>query len=151
KGILYATTKVREGKSYVVRNRSPHDRILLVEHPFRPGYTLVSPGKAAERTRDLYRFEVKVPAGKTVTLEVVEERTVVVRVVLTDADDQTVLRYLSSASPSSALRAALNKARELKGKLAATRRAIARLERQLKRITEDQARLRANMERVPKE
>jgi hypothetical protein len=151
KGILYATTTVREGKTYVARNRSPHDRVLLIEHPFRPGHTLVSPEKASERTRDLYRFEVKVPAGKTVKLEVIEERTVVVRVVLTDADDQTVLHYLASAPPSGALRDALVRARELKGKLAATRRAIAQTERQLKRITDDQARLRANMERVPKD
>jgi len=92
-----------------------------------------------------------VPAGKTVTLEVVEERLVVVQVVLTDADDQTVLRYLSSAPPGGALRDALIKARALKGKLAATRRAIAQTERQLKVIVDDQARLRANMERVPKD
>src|SRR5262249_36251606 len=38
-----------------------------------------------------------------------------------------------------------------KGKLVATRRAIAQTERQLKAIVEDQARLRANMERVPKD
>jgi hypothetical protein len=156
KGILYATTKVREAKTYVARNRSPHERVLLIEHPVRPGFTLVNPELddvrvPGERTRDLYRFQVKVPAGKTVTFEVVEERTVVVEVVLTDADDQTVLRYLSSAPPGGALRDALTKARELRGKLVATRRAIAQTERQLKRIVEDQARLRANMERVPKD
>src|SRR5262249_47673465 len=42
KGILYATTTVREGKTYVAHNRSPHERTLLIEHPFRPGFTLVS-------------------------------------------------------------------------------------------------------------
>ncbi|MCI0458185.1 MAG: DUF4139 domain-containing protein [Gemmataceae bacterium] len=151
KGILYASTKVREGKTYLAHNRSPHERVLLIEHPFRAGFTLVSPEKPGERTREVYRFEVKVPAGKTVTLEVVEERTLVQQVVLTDADDQTILRYLSGATLSSALRDALTTARELKGKLAATRRAIAQQERQLKAIVEDQARLRANMERVPKD
>src|SRR5262249_38208613 len=97
KGILYATTTVRQGKTYVAHNPSPHERVLLIEHPFRPGFTLVNPEKAKERTRDLYRFEVKVPAGKTVTVEVMEEREVVTQVILTDADDQTVLRYLSGA------------------------------------------------------
>ena len=33
--------------------------------------------KPAERTRNLYRFEVKVPAGKSGDLEVVEERDLV--------------------------------------------------------------------------
>jgi hypothetical protein len=151
KGILYATVKVREGKTYIARNRSQQDRVLLIEHPFRTGFTLVSPAKPAERTRDAYRFEVKVAAGKEVPLEVIEERTVVQQVVLTDADDQTVLRYLTSGTVSREVRDALVKARELKGKLTATRRAIAQKERQLKRIADDQARLRANMERVPKD
>jgi hypothetical protein len=151
KGILYATVKVQEGKTYVVRNRSQQDRILLIEHPFRTGFTLVRPGKPAERTRDAYRFEVKVAAGEEERLEVLEERTVVQQVVLTDTDDQTVLRYLTSGAVSATVRDALVKARELKGKLTATRRAIAQKERQLKRIVDDQARLRANMERVPKD
>ena len=107
---------------------------------------VVEPG---ERTRDLYRFEVKVPAGKTVTFNVVEERTVVQEVTLTNADDQTILRYVSGTAASGALKDALARALALKGKLEATRRKIAQAERQLKAIVEDQARLRANLERVP--
>jgi hypothetical protein len=151
KGILYATTKVRLAKTYLARNRSPQDRILLIEHPIRPEFTLVSPEKPSEQTRDAYRFEVKVPAGKTVTFEVVEERTVVQEVVLTNSDDKTILRYVSGTSVSPALKDALAKAADLKRKLEATRQEIAQAERQLKAIVEDQARLRANMERVPRD
>jgi hypothetical protein len=148
-GILYATTKVREAKSYIAKNRSPHDRLVLIEHPFRPEFTLISPQKPDERTRDVYRFVVKVPAGKTATLDVVEERTVVQQVTLTNSDDQTILRYLSGTAVSGALKDALAKAMDLKRKLEATRREIAHQERQLKAILDDQARLRANLERVP--
>jgi hypothetical protein len=149
KGILYATTKVRSVKTYVVRNRSLHDRILLIEHPFRPEFKLLSPEKPFEQTRDLYRFELNVPAGKTATLEVVEEQIVVQQVILTNVDDQTILRYVSGKNVSTALKEALAKAVELKRKLQATRREIAQAERQLKAILDDQARLRANLERVP--
>jgi hypothetical protein len=149
RGILYATSKVRQGKTYVARNRSPHDRTLVIEHLIRPGFTLVSRQKPYERTREVYRFEVNVPRGKTVALDVIEERTDVQEVVLTNADDQTVLRYVSGTAASGALKAALAKARDLKGQLAATRREIAQKERQLKAITDDQARLRANLARVP--
>jgi hypothetical protein len=149
KGILFATTKVRQTRTYVARNRSPHDRVLLIEHPFRPEFTLISPEEPRERARDVYRFEVKVPAGKTASLEVVEERTLVQQVTLTNSDDQTVLRYLSGTTASSALKEALAKAVDLKRKLEATRRDIAQAERQLKAILDDQARLRANLERVP--
>jgi hypothetical protein len=148
-GILYATTKVRETKTYVVKNRSLHDRMVLIEHPFRPEFTLISPQKPDERARDVYRFLVKVPAGKTATLDVVEERTVIQQVTLTNSDDQTILRYLSGSAVSGALKDALAKAMDLKRKLEATRREIAQAERQLKAIIDDQARLRANLERVP--
>jgi hypothetical protein len=149
KGILYATTKVRTAKTYRARNRSLRDRILLIEHPLRPEFTLVSPEMPSETTRDVYRFEVKVPAGKTATFEVVEERTVVQQVVLTNSDDQTVLHYLSGTAVSGALKDALAKAVDLKRQLAATQREIAQTQQQLKAILDDQARLRANLERVP--
>jgi len=149
KGVLVATTKVREGKTYVLRNRSPRDRVVLVEHPFRPEFSLVGPASFLERTAEAYRFEITVPAGKTVNFDVVEERLVDQKVVLTDADDQTVLRYLSGTAITADVKAALEKARDLKAKLHATLREKARTERQLKVIVDDQARLRANLERVP--
>ena len=48
KGILYRTDKVREEKTYNVKNRSEHDRVVLIEHPFRPDFNLVSKDKPAE-------------------------------------------------------------------------------------------------------
>ncbi len=149
KGILFATTKVREARTYLAKNRSAQERTLLIEHPYRPEFNLVSEIEPCERTRDFYRFEVKIPAGRTVPLEVIEERTVVQEVVLTSADDQTLLRYVSGTNASPALKDALAKAADLKARLEATRRDISQTERQLKAITDDQARLRANLERVP--
>jgi len=36
KGILYSTSRVRESKTYNLKNRSEHDRTVLIEHPSRP-------------------------------------------------------------------------------------------------------------------
>src|SRR5262249_50613822 len=58
KGILEATHKVRQTKVYTVKNRSEHERLVLLEHPYRSDWKLVSPEKAAERSRYVYRFEV---------------------------------------------------------------------------------------------
>src|SRR5262249_46755978 len=74
KGILYRTDKVREEKTYNLKNRTEKDRTVLIEHPFRPEFALVSKDKPKERARDVYRFEVKLAAGKTASQEVVEER-----------------------------------------------------------------------------
>jgi hypothetical protein len=70
---LSAKYDVRETKTYTLKNRSSHDREVLIEHPLRSEWKLVEPKKPAEQTRDLYRFQVSVPAGKTVSLDVVED------------------------------------------------------------------------------
>ena len=38
KGALHTTTKVRETKTYTVKNRNPQDRTVLIEHPARPDF-----------------------------------------------------------------------------------------------------------------
>jgi hypothetical protein len=150
KGILYATSKWRESKIYQVKNRSDQDRVLWIEHPFRADWKLVSPDKPVERSRDMYRFQVAVPAGKTARLEVAEEQDRVSLVVLSNTDDQTIRLYLTSKVSSPRVREALGQAIALKIKLADTLRGIAKAEADLKAITDDQARIRANLERVPK-
>ncbi len=71
---LTANYKSRQTRTYTVKNRSTHDRLVILEHPIRTDWTLVEPKKASEKTRSMYRFEVKVPAGKVATFDVVEEQ-----------------------------------------------------------------------------
>ncbi len=73
KGVMYVTHKLRETKCYQVKNRSPQDRDLIIEHPIRDEWKLVEPEKANEVSRDVYRFDQTVAAGKTAKLDVVEE------------------------------------------------------------------------------
>jgi len=149
KGILFQTTRVREEKTYNLKNRTEHDRTVLIEHPFRSDFNLVSKDKPAERTRDVYRFEVKLPAGKSASQEVVEEQDVQTTVQLTNSDDNQMRFFLSQPVVSEAVKSALNKALELKGKLSETQRELQQQERQLKVIVDDQVRLRANLKEMP--
>jgi hypothetical protein len=149
KGLLYQTTKVREAKRYHVKNRSEYDRTVLIEHPFRPDFALVSKDKPAERARDVYRFQLKVPAGQSAHEEVVEERDVLSTVQLSNSDDQAMRYFISQPAVSEAVKRALGEALALKGKLSATQREIAEQERQLKVIVDDQVRLRANLREMP--
>ncbi len=73
-GNLTAMYRMRETRTYTIKNRVKKDRTLILEHAIRGGWTLVEPKKATETTRDLYRFQITVPAGKTVTFDVVEEQ-----------------------------------------------------------------------------
>jgi hypothetical protein len=72
---LTARYKLRETKEYTIKNRSTHDRTLIVEHPIRGDWKLIDPKKPTEKTRDHYRFTVQVPAGKAVAFDVTEEQS----------------------------------------------------------------------------
>jgi hypothetical protein len=149
RGILYATHKLQQGKVYTVKNRSTHERVVLLEHPISADWALVNPAKPAEKSREFYRFQVTVPPGKAVAQEVVEEKPRVTQVVLSNSDDQTIRLYLAGNVASAKVKAALEQAGKLKEKLVATQREADDLRRQEKAIVEDQARIRANMARVP--
>jgi hypothetical protein len=149
KGLLEATHKVREGKTYTVKNRSDQDRTLLIEHPYRPEFKLLTPEKFSERARDVYRFELKVPAGQTAKLDVIEERDIARQVAINGSDDQTVRFFLSQPVSSDKVKAALQQAIALRGKLASTLDQLGHKARRLVDIQGDQARLRENLKTVP--
>jgi hypothetical protein len=149
KGTLHATYKIRHTKRYAVKNRSEHERVVLIEHPYRPELTLLTPQKPAEHSRDVYRFEVKAETNKPVKLEVVEEQKRRDEIVLTNCDDDTVRIFLRSESSSAAIKKALEEVLKLRSQLAATQKDILREEQALHVIEQDQSRMRANMERVP--
>jgi hypothetical protein len=150
-GKLFDTQRLRERTNYTLRNRGTEPRTVLVTQPIQPGWTLVAPAKPTERTPELYRFEVNVPAGETARLEVIEERTAEAEVALAGIKLPDLVRYEKSAVASPAVRASLARIRgELESHTAAEA-AIAGEDKALKAIIEDQGRIRENIERVPKE
>jgi len=72
-GRLEVRYKQRHTRTYVITNRSPEARKVIVEQPIRAGWTLVSPKEPDETTTELYRFAVDVKPGETVKYEVSEE------------------------------------------------------------------------------
>jgi hypothetical protein len=149
KGLLYSTTKVRESKAYALKNRSSDERTVLIEHPVRHDFKLVDSVKPAETARDVYRFQVKVPAGKTVTETVTEERQFGTTVQLSNSNDEQVRWFISQPVASPKVKEGLRRALQLRGELTKTQREIAEQQRQLNTITQDQTRLRANLKEMP--
>jgi hypothetical protein len=149
KGVLHTTRKVREERTYKAVNRSKTDRTLLIEHPYRAEYRLTGSAKPAERTRDLYRFELKLPAGGSGTAEVREERDLEQTIALLGASEDQIRFYLRTPAITPAVRQALEEAISLRGKLAQAQRELADVTRQLADIVKDQERLRANLKELP--
>jgi hypothetical protein len=149
KGILYTTTRLVESKTYRAKNLSEQDRTLLIEHPYREGFRLTSKDKPAERARDVYRFEVKLPAGQSASERVTGETDLHSQVALTNSDDNFIRLFIQANAASPKVKEALRQALELKGKGDRTRQELAHANQQLADIERDQARIRANLKETP--
>jgi septal ring factor EnvC (AmiA/AmiB activator) len=102
-----------------------------------------------ERTRNLYRFELKLPAGKSGERRVTEERDLVETVTLSNADDSSIRLFLKSGVVSDAVKSVLQKALELREKADVAQQQVVGVEQRLREISEDQTRLRANLKEMP--
>ncbi len=142
-------SKARQTRTYRIHNRSTQERTVIVEHPITASYKVVGPVKPSEQSREAYRFEVKVPAGKKASLEVVEESDQVDRMALGSYEESSLRQLLAATGADAKVKAVVEKALELKGKLTGVQRALARRQGQLQEIARDQDRLRANLKEMP--
>jgi hypothetical protein len=150
KGILHTTTKLRETKTYTIKNRNEQERVVLIEHPVRNDFKLVEEKvKPSETASDVYRFEIKVPGGKTETHVVTEERVLNEEIQLTNFNDDQIRIFLKNPVTSEKVKAGLKNVLALREAVASTQRDIGEQQRQLKTITDDQVRLRANLKEMP--
>jgi hypothetical protein len=149
KGILQTNTRVREIKTYNIKNRSEQDRLVLIEHPFRADFQLVGKIKPNEKASDVYRFEVKVPAGKTGSQEVVEERDIFSQTIISNLDDNTIRLVFASNVTDPKVITAIKKSQDLKWKIGETQRELGLAQQKLADLERDQTRIRANLKETP--
>ncbi len=149
KGIITTTTKLRESKTYTLKNRSEQDRVVLIEHPYRPEFHLTSAEKPTERAEDVYRFRVNVKKGEATKLTVAEERDLQQSVQLTNFDDNAIRVIVNDVASSPAVSKALQAAVEKKLALAQTQQEVANAQRELDAVKQEQPRLRDNLAKIP--
>jgi hypothetical protein len=150
KGVLHTTTKLKETKTYTIKNRNEQERTVLVEHPVRNNFKLIEDKvKPVEVASDVYRFEVKVLAGKTETQVVTEECVLNEQVQVSNFNDDQIRVFLNNPVTSDKVKKGLKEALDLRFAVAKTQREVAEQQKQLKVITEDQVRLRANLKEMP--
>ena len=125
------------------------ERVVIVEHPYRPNYRIVSKTEPKERSRSVYRFEVKIPAGKTAKLEVAEEQDLATPVPLARIDGSSLRFFLECELTNAKAKTALEKVVTIQDKVAATQKETAQSQQQLAEIARDQERLRANIKEMP--
>jgi hypothetical protein len=148
KGVLQLTRKSVFTQEYVAENRADRDKVLVVEHPFRKGWTLVESPQPMEITETLYRFRESIRAGKTATLTVKEEIIQGETIAILPTDLGQIESYSRMGEIPKDVRDALLKAMRLKGALVETERQLQERHQQLTEITNEQKRIRENMAAV---
>jgi hypothetical protein len=148
KGVLQLTRKSVLIQDYVMENKADHDKVLIIEHPFRKGWKLVDSPKPLETTETWYRFRESMPAGKTTTLKVQQEIIQGETIAILPSDLSQLEFYSRMSEVPQEVRDALVKAMSMKSAMADTERQIKERQQQLADITQEQQRLRENMTSV---
>jgi hypothetical protein len=149
KGNVELTHRLRRTVTYLVKNRSAQERTLIVEHPIQSEWKLVGEEKPAERSRDHYRFEWRIPAGKSLVRDVIEERTRLEKTWLYGMNEDRYKLLVRATVASPKLREALRQTEERTTRLTDTRGELARLQTQLQAVTQEQNRIRTSLDKVP--
>jgi predicted RNase H-like nuclease (RuvC/YqgF family) len=121
---------------------------MIIEHPFQTGWKLVETPKPMETTDSLYRFRDSIPAGKVRTLTVKEEMVQGETIAILPADLGQLESYSRSGEIPAVVRAALIKTMGLKSAVLDTQRQIQQRQKELSDISQEQKRIRDNMNTV---
>jgi hypothetical protein len=150
KGVIQTTFKTRESKTYTIVNRSELDRTVVIEHPFRSQFKIVSDTKPIETASDVYRFQVKAEKGsKPVKLEVTEEREDGERIEINNTDDNRIQLIINDPAASKEVKDALQTSLKMKWEMAKTLEEIKNAQREQDRIKTEQPRIRENIRVLP--
>ncbi len=148
KGVLIATRRIMTEQRYTIRNRDQKPKTVLIEHPYRSDWELTQPSKPAERTRDLYRFAVEVAPDKAAELVVREEQPREQTLRLSDVGPNVILAYIRAPQIRDKVKQALQQVVTLRRQLDATAEQRQQREQQIRNMTNEQQRIRQNMERL---
>ncbi len=121
---------------------------MIIEHPKRNGWKLISPEKALETTDTLYRFKGALEAGKQAKLTVKEEIVQGESMAILPCHLADLVFYSKAGEIPDDVRKALAQAATMRQAVASTERDIAEKTKQLAEITEEQKRIRENLNTV---
>jgi len=143
---LLVTVSARIGKTvYAVHNVDPREKTLVIEYPVRTGFTLVDTPKPTETARDVYRFEVKVPASGSVDFPITDENLYNRQITVSSTNPDGLLIYLQNRSLSDTARRQLQQIVDLKTQIVNSDNARRETIDQITSATEDEERNRQNI------
>lgn len=148
RGVMRLHVKVREKKTYVIRNNDAKARTVVVEHPVRAGWTVVETPPAAESTASYHRFRVKVEPKTTTELAVREENPRQTTYAIRNVTPEQITLWVRQKTIDAEIERALQRIVARKNRIAELTNKIVALEKEQKGIFSDQERVRNNLRRL---
>ncbi len=143
-GLLIQKVASAETKTYTASNADAKAKTLIIEHPKRPGFELLSP-KPSETTATGYRFELPLPAAGSAKLAVSEERVYNTSLQISNLGSDQIGVFLQNKTLPDAARRALTTILAAKNKIADLDRQISATSAQTDSLANDAKRLRDNI------
>ena len=146
-GMLRVTQKSRIVTRYTVSGALDGERVVVIEHPVREGWTFES-SDSDGKTASHYRLKATVPAGQERTVQAIDEQLHRDTFALADTAPDMLLGW-SASSPDQALAAKLIALAEARKKQIDAENALQRLDQTRGRLVSEQERIRQNLGAVP--
>jgi len=145
RGTLETFYKQEETKTYTLTNVEPKEKTIVIEHPLRPEWKLVRTPDPVDKTPRRYRFEVDLPARKTVEFTVTEERPTSSTIGVTNLNPEQILFYVRQKYVDDNARKLLENVAALQSEIVSLNAQTAELERRRNEIAAGQERTRKNL------
>jgi uncharacterized protein DUF4139 len=146
RGNLTSKYAMEEVRTFTIKNVDAKAKSLVIEHPQRQGYKLLEPVKAAETTANANRFEVKLGASANDTFVLREERVYDQTVSVNSLTPDSISIWLENKVLSANGRRQLEQLAAKKSEIAANDAAMRQAESSISDLTQDQTRVRANIQ-----
>jgi hypothetical protein len=144
RGTMTARYAAQETKTYTIRNVDAKAKTLIIEHPIRQQYTLLS-AKPAETTAKAYRFEVALVANGTQKFAVEEERVYANTFTISSLTPDRILIFQQNKAISDEGRRALQQVMDAKKQIAALDAQSRDIDGRINNLVRDQERMRQNI------
>ncbi|MGD9818159.1 MAG: DUF4139 domain-containing protein [Desulfomonilaceae bacterium] len=145
-GILTLTSVEVLTNSWKITNRGKEPAALWLHQPKHSGYRLSKPEKPLKEVGNHYRFEIPLKAAETIDFVVEEKKDIAETVHLAKCSEEQIRFYLSQPSMSKAARTFMKELGDIMAKKALLQREINELNQQSKRLSDEQARIRSNLQ-----
>ena len=145
RGIVTSKIASEETKTYTLKNVDAREKTVIIEHAQRSGYTLLSQ-KPSETTSNAYRFEVKLASTATAAFPVREERVYDQSINVSNITPDLLATWTQNKALSDAGRRQLDQIAQKKRDVADNDTAIAQVRTDQQNLTQDQDRVRRNID-----